>query len=337
MAVYGHSPSQITLKLMNEIKNASETFLQDVINGLTQNPKSLSSKYFYDAAGDKLFQKIMGLSEYYLTRKEFEIFENQHAAIFGKILRYSQDFNLVELGAGDGMKTKILLRYLRSKPEINFTYFPVDISGSVLQELKDNLESELPEIDVHPIQNTYRNAMKERVWENGKPSLILFLGSNIGNFSLNESKDVLLHVAQGTQTHDWLLLGVDLKKDPSIILQAYNDKQGVTRDFNLNLLKRINRELDANFDLEQFTHWPMYDPLTGECRSYLISQKEQLVTIGAANKLIRFEAFEPIFTEISRKFSESEISQLASECGFKVVDFFTDSENYFTDVLWQRI
>ncbi|WP_026945715.1 L-histidine N(alpha)-methyltransferase [Algoriphagus marincola] len=322
---------------MTDSDSKKNAFLSEVLSGLNQYPKRLSSKYFYDEKGDKLFQKIMSLPEYYLTRKEFEILERQHEAIFSAILKVTHDFNLVELGAGDGLKTRILLRYLKSKPDVNFTYFPVDFSGSVLKELEEKTLRELPGIDIKPLQSSYREAMKLRPWENGKPTLTLFLGSNIGNFDLDEAKDILNQIAAGCQTHDWLLLGIDLKKDPEIILKAYNDSHGVTKEFNFNLLDRINRELSANFDRNNFKHWPTYNPITGECRSYLVSLKNQQVTFSEAGKIVSFEAFEPIWTETSRKYGISEIQSLAANAGFKVIDFFNDTEDYFTDVLWQRV
>lgn len=311
------------------------TFAQDVMLGLNASPKTLPSKYFYDAKGDKLFQQIMALPEYYLTRKEYEILEGQHEQILAEILALGKPFNLVELGAGDGLKTKILLRYLTGK-KVEFTYYPVDFSGSVLEELEDSLAKELPELVVKPLQDTYRDSLKKQVWEDGRPNLILFMGANLGNFGVDEAKNIIDHLRVGTKKADLVLLGFDLKKDPQIILQAYNDKQGVTRDFNLNLLDRINRELDADFDRELFIHWPTYNPVSGECRSYLVSQKSQVVTIGALNQSFQFEAFESIFTEISKKYSLSEISHLASLGGFEVKENFMDNEGYFADVLWVK-
>lgn len=311
------------------------TFAQDVMIGLSANPKTLPSKYFYDAKGDKLFQKIMALPEYYLTRKEFEIVENQYEAILVPILNLGQSFNLVELGAGDGLKTKILLRYL-DKQKAEFEYFPVDFSGSVLQELKESLATEFPKLKVTSVEDTYRGALKKRAWENGKPNLILFLGSNLGNFSREEAYDVLDHLRIGANHNDFVLIGIDLKKSPQIILDAYHDPAGVTRDFNLNLLERINRELNGDIDLAYFIHWPSYDPVSGECRSHLVSLKDQTINLKALDQSFYFEAFEPIFTEISKKYSLSEIDKLAERGGFVTIENFTDSEQYFADVLWQR-
>ncbi|MFC5623685.1 L-histidine N(alpha)-methyltransferase [Algoriphagus winogradskyi] len=320
---------------MNAKNTDFGTFAQDVMLGLNSTPKTLPSKYFYDAKGDKLFQQIMALPEYYLTRKEYEILELQHEQILEQILASNQPFNLVELGAGDGMKTKILLRYLTEK-KAEFTYYPVDFSGSVLEELEQSLAKELPQLTVNSIQDTYRESLKKQVWEDGRPNLILFMGANLGNFGVDEAKNIIDHLRVGTKRGDLVLLGFDLKKNPQTILNAYHDEQGVTREFNMNLLDRINRELDADFDRDSFVHWPTYDPVSGECRSYLVSQKSQAVTIGALNQHVVFEAFESIFTEISKKYSLSEISNLASLGGFEVKENFMDSEGYFADVLWEK-
>ena len=320
---------------MNAKNTDFGTFAQDVLLGLSSNPKTLSSKYFYDAKGDKLFQQIMALPEYYLTRKEYEILKSQHELILASILSQDKPFNLVELGAGDGMKTKILLRYL-TQLNIDFTYYPVDFSGSVLEELEESLLEELPELVVNPIQDTYRNSLKKQVWEDGRPNLILFMGANLGNFGVDEAKNIIDHLRIGTKKGDLVLIGFDLKKNPQTILEAYHDNVGVTREFNLNLLDRINRELDADFDRDSFVHWPTYDPVSGECRSYLVSLTAQQVAIGALNQTFDFKAFESIFTEISKKYSLLEIEHLASLGGFEVKENFMDSEGYFADVLWVK-
>jgi dimethylhistidine N-methyltransferase len=320
---------------MNAKNSDFGTFGQDIVLGLSAQPKTLSSKYFYDAKGDKLFQDIMALPEYYLTTKEFEILESQHEEILKPIIESGEPFNLVELGAGDGLKTKILLRYLLAK-NVDFSYYPIDFSGWVLEELTESLAKEMPDLEVHSIQNTYRGALQEKKWENGKKSLILFLGSNLGNFQLKEAFEILDHLMIGTNHSDWVMIGFDLKKNPQTILSAYDDTSGVTKAFNLNLLARINRELAGNFDLDSFVHWPTYDPISGECRSYLVSTKKQKVHLAALNETLYFKAFESIFMEVSKKYSQEEIEELARRSGFKVIENFTDSETYFADCLWQK-
>ncbi|MBN3519066.1 L-histidine N(alpha)-methyltransferase [Algoriphagus lutimaris] len=312
------------------------SFAQDVMLGLSSYPKTLPSKYFYDEKGDKLFQEIMNLPEYYLTRKEFEIFENQHEEILRPILNLGQYFNLVELGAGDGLKTKIFLQYL-IKEKADFEYFPIDFSATVLEELKLTLKTEFPGLTVSTIKDTYRGSLIKRDWDNGRPNLILFLGSNLGNFSLEEAYDILNHLRIGANHQDFVLLGLDLKKNPQTILDAYHDSKGVTKAFNLNLLDRINRELDGDINRENFIHWPTYEPVSGECRSYLVSMVEQTINLKALDQSFHFDAFEPIFTEISKKYSLSEIDDLAVKGGFRTVKSFTDKENYFANILWQRL
>lgn len=310
-------------------------FAQDVLLGLNATPKSLPSKYFYDAKGDKLFQEIMAMPEYYLTRKEFEILETQHQAILSRLIALDTPFNLVELGAGDGLKTKILLRHLQSI-KADFEYFPIDFSGSVLEELSTALKQEMPSLNVVPIEDTYRGSLLKEKWKNGRPTLILFLGGNIGNFPLEEALDVLDHLRIGTEPGDLTLLGFDLKKNPQTILNAYHDAGGITAEFNLNLLRRMNRELGADFDESQFIHWPSYDPVSGECRSHLVSLSDQTVCISSLKEEFHFHAFEPIFTEISKKYSLSEIKKLAKRSGFKMIDSFQDKDHYFADVLWEK-
>lgn len=320
---------------MNAKNSDFGNFAQDVSLGLSSTPKTLSSKYFYDAKGDKLFQQIMALPEYYLTRKEFEILEKQHEAILKPILDLGVPFNLVELGAGDGQKTKILLRYLESK-QVEFSYFPIDFSATVLEELIDDLEDGFPDLPVKAIENTYRGALREKAWENGRITLILFMGANLGNFQLQEAFEILDHLRIGSSYEDFVLIGLDLKKDPQTILNAYHDSQGVTKAFNLNLLRRINRDLGADFNEDAFVHWPTYDPITGECRSYLVSKEKQTVNIQLLNRAIHFDAFEPIFMEVSKKYSLEEIRELADRSGFKHIQNFTDSEDFFVNTLWQK-
>jgi dimethylhistidine N-methyltransferase len=321
---------------MNAKNSDFGTFAQDTVLGLSSSPKMLSSKYFYDDKGDKLFQKIMNLPEYYLTKKEFEILENYHQEILSPVLKSGEPFNLVELGAGDGLKTKILLRYLM-QIGADFTYFPIDFSGSVLQELKASLAEEMPELKVEFFEDSYRVALRKRAWENGNRSLIIFLGSNLGNFLAEEALEILDHLKMGTEPSDFALIGFDLKKNPATILSAYNDSEEVTKEFNLNLLRRMNKDFEADFDLSSFIHWPTYDPITGECRSYLISLKEQVVTMKLLDQHVHFDAYESIFMEVSKKYSLKEIDNLASRSGFKVSRNFLDADHYFSDVLWERI
>lgn len=315
---------------------SNKFFAEEVEKGLGAPQKYLSSKYFYDAVGDKLFQKIMELPEYYLTRAEFNILDRYKEDILKPLVDKKERFNLVELGAGDGLKTRILIRYLYEK-QIPFTYYPIDISGSVLDQFQSALKKEFPELAVIPIQGTYHDALQAREWDVDYPSLMLFLGSNMGNFMEEDALDLLGTLSKALDKGEMLLAGFDLRKNPAIILKAYNDSQGVTRDFNLNLLQRINRELGGNFDPDSFQHWPVYNPGTGECKSYLVSKVRQAVTIEALERTFQFEESEAIFTEISKKYSLHELRQHANAKGFEVMHNFLDDNHYFADSLWRKI
>lgn len=317
---------------MDTLNNA---FANEVKQGLSAPQKFLSSKYFYDAIGDVLFQKIMQLPEYYLTRAEFDILEQYRGNILQPLIDFKRPFNLIEMGAGDGLKTRLLLSYLYDR-NVPFTYYPIDISGNVLQQLQEALAQEYPGVSVEPVKGTYHEALQTKRWDLEQPSLMLFLGSNMGNFLEGEALGLLDEIAQSLHPDDMLLAGFDLMKDPEVILKAYNDSQGVTRDFNLNLLYRINRELGGNFDPYKFKHWPVYDPVRGECKSYLISMERQSVHITALDSTFEFEEYEAIFTEVSKKYHLSELEKYAQEKGFEVMRNFTDDRGYFTDSLWRR-
>jgi len=310
-----------------------EQFARDVIHGLSSAPKYLSSKYFYDEQGDRLFQKIMEMEEYYLTRCEFEIFQQQKQEF---LRRFSDNgsFDLVEFGAGDGKKTKLLLEHFINH-KADFSYKPIDISGNALSLLENDLRKTMPGLDIETLEGEYFQALSQIGTASGRTKIVLFLGSNIGNFLKPVALEFLQQLSTTLSSGDLLLLGVDLVKDPMVISKAYDDAQGITREFNLNLLTRINQELGGDFDLTKFDHFPLYNPLTGTARSFLISKAQQMVTVERLNASFHFEAWEPIHTEYSHKYRLDELQELASESGFKVLDNYFDSNTYFTDCLWQ--
>ena len=317
------------------VKKSSESydaeFAEDTIFGLSRQPKKLSSKYFYDGAGSNLFQQIMDLPEYYLTRTEFKILEEQKAEIAG-FFKPGSFFHLVELGAGDGLKTKILLKELLDM-RADFEYVPVDISGDALNQLSKSLKIELPNLKTDGFTGDYFKALQWLQQNKPERKVVLFLGSNIGNFEDGGDLAFLKQMHQYLKSGDLVLMGFDLQKDPRVIRVAYDDAAGVTAAFNLNLLKRMNRELGADFDLEQFSHFTDYDPLTSTIKSYLISKKQQTVTFSALNRSVSFEAWEAIHTENSHKYAPTQIEKLAKAAGFKTEQFFTDEKHYFADVL----
>lgn len=308
-------------------------FARDVAQGLSLKQKNLPSRYFYDATGSQLFQQIMGLPEYYLTRAEHEVLTQNRTAMSE---RFSSGgfFHLIDLGAGDALKTKILLREL-SQLHSDFDYVPVDISGDAMQQLSDNLKTELPQVNVQAVVGEYFQALEWLQQNKSARKVVLFLGSNIGNFETRESIAFLQSVRSYLSEGDKLLMGVDLRKNPETILKAYDDAAGVTAAFNMNLLERINRELGGNFDLEHFRHHAIYNPLEGVMRSFLISLKEQDVHIEAVNKTFHFEAWEAIHTENSHKYSLPQIEELGEQCGFKVDKVYFDGDKRFADVLFE--
>ncbi|MBD2720629.1 L-histidine N(alpha)-methyltransferase [Hymenobacter armeniacus] len=305
---------------------------QHVAEGLRKTPKALSSMYFYDDAGSRLFQQIMDLPEYYPTRAEFAIFREHGAALAAALSPGAgQAFSLVELGAGDGAKTKLLLRELLAAGT-EFTYAPVDISSGAMAGLVDTLRRELPALRVAPVVEDYATALTQlRTWPGSKA--VLFLGSNIGNFGPNERLNFLRQLAAPLAPADRLLIGFDLQKDPRRIRAAYDDAQGVTAAFNLNLLTRLNRELGADFDLAHWQHYTDYSPLTGAVRSFLVSTRAQQVRFAALDETVAFAAWEVIHTENSYKFTPAQIEALAAEAGLLVVQTFTDAAGDFADVV----
>jgi len=305
----------------------------DTFRGLSANPKFLLSKYFYDDMGSSIFQDIMKMPEYYLTDCEFEIFSNNKNQITDAFREGVAVFDLIELGSGDGLKTKILLKYMIDN-SVSFHYIPVDISQKANNELVNSLNRELPLLNVHAKTGDYFQEVKKMNGYSGLRRVILFLGSNIGNFSDEEINLFLGQLSKLCHKGDKTLIGFDLKKSPGIILKAYNDSQGHTRRFNLNHLIRLNRELNANFDPDNFEQHTEYNPLNGKVKSFLISKTEQTVYIAFLDQSFRLKKWEPIFMELSRKFDTESIEKLAKDHGFMVGKNFTDTHNFFVDSLW---
>lgn len=317
-----------------DVNNQKNEFLQDTLKGLSSNPKYLSSKYFYDERGSKIFQDIMRMPEYYLTDCELEIFKTQQDKILNEFKNGSDGFDVLELGAGDGMKTKVLLKHFVNK-KVKFTYSPVDISGTVINNLIKDLQKEIPDLNVEGLKGDYFKMISSFKDKISKRKIILFLGSNIGNFTQDQSLDFLVKLKNSMNKNDLLFIGFDLKKDESIIIDAYNDPTDHTATFNLNLLHRINRELGANFKEDNFYHKEVYDAKSGKAESFLISKVEQTVTIKKSNKEFTFYKGEKIFTEMSQKFDISMIEELAERSGFKIVRNYFDKRQYFMNSLWR--
>ena len=306
-------------------------FYTDVIKGLTTSPKRLSSKYFYDAKGDKIFQELMNCEEYYPTKCELEIFSKQTAELAQAIAGDGSPFDLIELGAGDAMKSTCLLRYLLDQ-KIDFTYLPIDISENVISYLNNTLPLTLPGLNITGLNGEYFDMLKKAATLSTRRKVVMFLGSNVGNMPVSEAIGFIKELNRHLSPGDMLLIGIDLKKAPKTVLAAYNDKEGITKRFNLNLLERINRELNGDFDLEQFDHYASYDPETGACKSYLVSLSDQTINIG--DETISFAKDEYIYMEISQKFTIKQTEQMAREAGFTPVKELFDSKQWFMDAVW---
>lgn len=313
--------------------NPTNEFANDVLEGLTSKPKFLQSKYFYDDQGSKLFQQIMRMPEYYLTDCELEIITSKKKEIID-VVSNGQKIELIELGAGDGLKTTELIAQLTSQ-KVDFSYIPIDISATAINELEKMLLEKFPNLHFNGKTGDYFYMLDQLKKGQTTQKLILFLGSNIGNMTLEQSIRFLQKLGHALQTNDYLLIGFDLKKDENIILNAYNDSAGITAAFNMNLLQRINDALDADFNLSNFKHIETYNNGTGTASSLLVSLCKQKVQLRKLNLSIEFETDEPIHTEISQKYDWQTIEQMADQSGFQIVRNLTDKRQYFTDSIWK--
>jgi len=304
---------------------------KDVDEGLSAPHKYLKSKYFYDGRGDLLFRRITHLPEYYLTVCETEILYNDGKSIL-EAIDDSKPLNIVELGSGDGSKTKLLLE-AAFELDLKVTFYPIDISPDALMLTKKNIGNLAP---VVPVSGDYTEMLGEELFRKLPNKLILFLGSNIGNFTEPECTQFLRYLHKNMKKGEHALIGFDLVKDPQIIMTAYNDPTGMTSDFNLNLLVMLNRELGADFDTENFFHAPVYDEVNKAAKSYLVSSKKQKVYFKKLEKSFSFDKGESIYTEISNKYEVDSVKQLIKAAGFEIVSTLTDHREYFLDVLIRK-
>jgi dimethylhistidine N-methyltransferase len=309
------------------------TFAADVLAGLSGNPKTLHSKYFYDDRGSRLFEQIMELPEYYPTRTEALILETHKHGLL-EALR-GHPWHLVDLGAGDAAKTRILIDCFY-REGLGFEYVPADISPYALDDLTARLRASYPDLPVRRVAGDYQHAIgwMGRHLEGRK--LVLFLGSNIGNFTEAETIRFLQHIHRTMGPGDRLLVGFDLRKEGHVIHRAYNDAAGVTEAFNKNLLLRINTGLGGHFDPDTFDFHAHYDPVSGFVRSFLTSKIEQQVRVDAFDRSFGFRAWEAIHTENSRKYGLDEIEALAAAAGFAVEKHLFDPQRWFTDSIWRK-
>lgn len=325
--------NRLTLEYRRPASTATaEDAGQDVVAGLTQSPKSLTPKYFYDDRGSQLFEAITTLPEYYLTRTETQILQQDAAAI----ARWVGACDLVELGSGSSTKTRILLdAYQRQGTSLR--YVPVDVSGGILETTAQRLIQEYPALSVHGLVSTYEVALADLPATDLPRRLIAFIGSTLGNLSTQHCQQFFQQVSQALQPGDYFLLGIDLHKNTAQLEAAYNDSQGITAAFNLNMLHHLNWRFQGNFDPEQFRHVAFYNEGDRQMELYIESLQDQTVTLKALNLTVTFKAGERLLSEISRKF---EIAPLTAELhthGFQRVKTFTDDQQDFALCLCQRI
>lgn len=317
---------------MEAMHNAYEEFKKDIMLGLSQPLKSIPSKYFYDAKGSDLFTRITQHPDYYLTKCEMEIldrYKQTFSRLFGK-----GPFNLVELGPGNGDKALILLEQFYHDG-LNVKYFPIDVSIKYLQQLTKKLHQRIPSLDIQGIHSDFISGLESLSLSSENQNVLLFLGSSIGNFDHFFTKNFLTSLKKVMYPGDYLLIGCDLKKDPEVLMRAYDDSHHLTRDFNLNMLHRINTELGADFPIEKFHHQPEFNESESAMESYLISSEHLDVTIASLGRKFTFNAGEPIYVESSYKYSLSKLKALAESLGFQVIEAYLDTKQYFVDYLWQ--
>ncbi len=305
------------------------TVQKDVERGLFEFPRSLPPKYFYDEAGSLLFDKICDAPEYYPTRTESALLEK----ISGEVIECARPDCIIELGSGTSRKTRHLLNAC-DKAEIRPFYAPVDVCDEILLASRTKLTEEYPWLKTRPISGDYTAGLGNLPYLSER-NLVVFLGGTIGNFTSDEALAFLRDVRSTMGSEDYFLIGADRMKSPASLHEAYNDTQGVTAAFNLNVLSVMNRELDANFDLGSFSHYAYFNPVDSQIEMHLISMSRQVIEFKALDRTLVMEEGEHILTEISRKFTRSGIEDLLEKSGFTVSKHFESNDIGFSLILAQ--
>lgn len=305
-----------------------KTFSDEIRNSLSRPKKFISPKFFYDKTGSVLFEKICSLPEYYLTRTEIKILKKIKSELPNFI---DKKFRLVELGSGSSTKTRLLLDVF-NKIHDDIDYMPIDIS-EILKDSSKSLQRDYENLRITGIVDTYEHGLYFLKEYDDKPNLIAFLGSSFGNFCADEGFEFLKKINYTMKESDLFLIGLDLVKDKQILENAYNDSQGITAQFNLNVLHRINKELDGNFNPDKFSHFVRYDDNENRIEMYLRSLEKQTVQIIKANLSLTFEKDELIHTEYSHKYSISTIHKLFEKTGFRINKIWQDTKYCYAVLL----
>ncbi|MEL6581797.1 MAG: L-histidine N(alpha)-methyltransferase [Cyanobacteria bacterium J06621_12] len=332
--LFPSSTSRLEIDYLLDPQASEKDDIQDVINGLKQTPKNLPARYFYDQKGSQLFEQICELPEYYPTRTEASIL-HQYAS---EIVDRTQAVELVELGSGSSSKTRYLFDVYR-KRDSPLYYVPVDVSDSILKTSANELLADYSQLKIQGKVATYSQALEQLSQSNLGKRMIIFLGSSIGNFNPTECDRLIKQVISALDSGDYFLLGIDLQKPQEILEAAYNDAQGITAAFNLNMLQHLNNRFGGNFKLQQFEHQAIYNQADHQIEMYLISQAEQTVTLTNLNITIELAKGEKILTEISRKFNPEQVAEYLSsaEYGLKLVKNYTDAQQKFSLLLCQLL
>lgn len=302
----------------------------DVIQGLTRNPKTLPAKYFYDRQGSQLFEQICELPEYYPTRTEASILREYS----DEIAQITGACELVELGSGSSTKTRLLLDAYQAQ-NYSCKYVPIDVSESILEASAIQLQKDYPNLQIKALVGTYEQALAQLKPTSLPARMIFFLGSSIGNFTPQEYDLFLNQIRDVLAPGDYFLLGIDLQKPIEILEAAYNDSQGVTAAFNLNMLDHLNWRFQGNFDTSLFTHQAIYNQEENQIEMYLHCQKSHVVHLESLDLKVNWEAGESMLTEISRKFDLETVQKDLDFKGLKTIKSFTDSQNWFGLTLCQ--
>ncbi|MEH2440609.1 L-histidine N(alpha)-methyltransferase [Nostoc sp.] len=302
----------------------------NVVKGLTQTSKSLPPSYFYDDRGSELFEQICDLPEYYLTRTETTILQ-QYA---GEIAKITGPCELVELGSGSSTKTRILLDAYQNLG-YSLHYLPIDVSAGMLETSAKQLLGDYPLLQVYALAGTYELALAQLLPTQLPSRMICFIGSSLGNLTPGECDVFFSEITEALQVGEYFLLGIDLQKPKHILEPAYNDRQGVTAAFNLNMLEHLNHRFDGNFDTTQFEHWAFYNESEQQIEMHLRSLRSQIVELHALNLKVNFALGETILTEISRKFDLDTIKQQLTAQGLSPLEVWTDPNQWFGLLLCQ--
>ena len=319
------------LVIRNLIGTDTGTAGEDVIAGLSAQPKSLPSKYFYDERGSQLFEQICELPEYYPTRTETAIFE----AYSDAIACITGPCEIAELGSGSATKTRILLTAYRQANH-PLRYVPIDVSGTMLEASARQLLKEYPELSIHGLVSTYESALISLPPTQLPARMLCFIGSTLGNLQPQECEQFLASISHTIRPKDYFLLGLDLQKEISVLEAAYNDSQEITAAFNLNMLRHLNDRFEGDFDLGGFAHVARYNTQQQQIEMHLKSLKAQTIHLEALGVTAKFEAGELLLSEISRKFDLQEISQTLRQQQLPVLEAFTDQNSWFGLLLCQR-